>query len=912
MHDRPTPAWLRRATCFACLGFTLAGVRTAPAASVTALQADQFVGTTGVATHWRLTASNYGQFAQMSDKLADLGLRFTRDTGSDPAFTAKLQKLGSAGVKTILIVNPPSGTKPNATYWGNPPNYAINDYVRLVGPNVIKFVEMNNELDSTGQQALNYWHSLSEPISNVPTSPYYFPLYLQAATADAWTQLSFDSDPAIAVMPLIGPSLIYDDSYDAVGNLGANIEFSNVHHYYVGWHPEVTNDKGIDDVIATQSHVQSPVDGYIATEGGDSTASIQYAWPLTAHGRYIPRYYLSHFIKGFAVTCAYELADAGLDPLNKEQNFGLLKNDLSEKPGYAALKNVLSVLKDPGVAFTPGSLNYTLSGSTTNVWSVLFQKRNGDFYFCFWLGVECYNPSTGANVTVPSQAVTLNVPASIVSAKTFTLDDTGAMTSAAATISGGNISLSATDRVTIVRLSTVGGGRAASTPTGLRVTPDNNQVVLKWAPTFEATSYKVKRSTNNPAGPFNVIQSNLTTTTYTDSTATNGTKYHYVVSAMAPGGESANSFERCAVPTIPVIKDNADGSGITITGSWTASTATAGYYGTNFLHDGNTGGVGGKSVRFSPTLASAGHYDVCLRWTTSGNRATNAPIDINHSGGTATLSLNQQVNNGTWMLLGTFHFNAGSAGNLTVRNDGANGYVVADAVKFVLTIPPAPVGVTGTPGNQQSVLAWSAVPGATGYNVKRATTSGGPQTVLVTNQAGTSYTNTSLVNGTAYYYAIAAVNSGGESIDSAEVRVVPTTPTITIDNTAGSGVTITGAWTASAATPGYYGTNYLHDSNTGGTGGKSVRFTPTIVEAGNYSVYARWTSDPNRASNAPVDVVHAGVTSTLSVNQDINGGAWVLLGVYNFNVGTAGNVKVRNDGANGYVIADAVQFVRKY
>ncbi len=129
---------------------------------------------------------------------------------------------------------------------------------------------------------------------------------------------------------------------------------------------------------------------------------------------------------------------------------------------------------------------------------------------------------------------------------------------------------------------------------------------------------------------------------------------------------------------------------------------------------------------------------------------------------------------------------------------------------------------------------------------------------------------------------------------------------ITIDNTDATRVTLTGTWSTSATNAGYYGTNYLHDGNTGG--GKSVRYTPDLA-AGDYEVFVRWTANINRADNVPVDVVHAGGTSSFTVNQELNNGTWVSLGTFTFNPGTGGSVLISNTGANGYVVADAVRFV---
>ncbi len=130
------------------------------------------------------------------------------------------------------------------------------------------------------------------------------------------------------------------------------------------------------------------------------------------------------------------------------------------------------------------------------------------------------------------------------------------------------------------------------------------------------------------------------------------------------------------------ILDDTAATGVIRTGTWTSSTSTSGYYGTDYLHDGDTG-QGTKSVRFSPTLPKAGIYEVDLHWTQDPNRATNVPVDINYSGGTTTVTVNEQQNGGVWVALGAFNFAAGSTGNVLIRTTGANGYVVADAVRFI-------------------------------------------------------------------------------------------------------------------------------------------------------------------------------------------------------------------------------------
>jgi hypothetical protein len=132
--------------------------------------------------------------------------------------------------------------------------------------------------------------------------------------------------------------------------------------------------------------------------------------------------------------------------------------------------------------------------------------------------------------------------------------------------------------------------------------------------------------------------------------------------------------------------------------------------------------------------------------------------------------------------------------------------------------------------------------------------------------------------------------------------------TIIVDNGDATGITRVGGWKISTARTDHYGADYWQDDNTG-KGTKSVTFTPTIPAAGNYAVYMMWSAYPNRATNVPVDITSASGTTTVTVNEQQDGGTWNLLGTYAFGSGTSGDVRIRTDATNGYVIADAVKFV---
>ncbi|KZE72803.1 cellobiohydrolase [Paenibacillus elgii] len=89
------------------------------------------------------------------------------------------------------------------------------------------------------------------------------------------------------------------------------------------------------------------------------------------------------------------------------------------------------------------------------------------------------------------------------------------------------------------------------------------------------------------------------------------------------------------------------------------------------------------------------------------------------------------------------------------------------------TVPATPSGLKAVAGNAQVILNWAASSGATSYNVKRATRSGGPYTTVATGVTATNYTDTGLNNGATYYFVVSALNRWGESANSVQVDAAP-------------------------------------------------------------------------------------------------------------------------------------------
>lgn len=154
-----------------------------------------------------------------------------------------------------------------------------------------------------------------------------------------------------------------------------------------------------------------------------------------------------------------------------------------------------------------------------------------------------------------------------------------------------------------------------------------------------------------------------------------------------------------------------------------------------------------------------------------------------------------------------------------LRETGATGDYFTLIKGGAVTPPPAPTGLTATPGNGQVILNWSVASGATSYNVHRATVSGGPYTTIATGVTATTFTNPGLNNGTTYYFVVSASNSGGEGPNSTQVSATPQAPAAPNAPTAltatGGKNKITLRWTQSTSANLQYNRVYRSDTSGG-------------------------------------------------------------------------------------------------
>jgi fibronectin type 3 domain-containing protein len=113
---------------------------------------------------------------------------------------------------------------------------------------------------------------------------------------------------------------------------------------------------------------------------------------------------------------------------------------------------------------------------------------------------------------------------------------------------------------------------------------------------------------------------------------------------------------------------------------------------------------------------------------------------------------------------------------LTASSAGLTSTNITITEAASLPAPAAPVGLVALAGSGQVAVSWDVVPGAVTYNVKRATSSGGPYNVIAANTGAIGFTDTTVNNTITYYYVVTAVNASGESVNSIEVNATPRLP----------------------------------------------------------------------------------------------------------------------------------------
>ncbi len=337
-----------------------------------ARRADDFVNSIGVNVHLGYTDTPYGDHRRIEDKLRELGVRYVRDGAAQgrPAVYEAMRGLASCGIGVNLIVGDPLRRFGSGT---------LEQQLALIKKELrgaVVSLEAPNEFDNQGYD--NWLPVIRD---------YQRRLYESAK-----------SDPVLERLPVVGPSFVDWANQRRLGDISRWLDQGNMHSYPSGREPDLDShlreQLGAAEVSSGSKPVEATETGYhnavnVPASFGHRPASEK------AAGVYMPRLYLDYFRRGIVRTFAYELIDEHPDPghVNSESSFGLLRNDLSEKPAFVSLKRLIALLRDPGPSFKPGRLRYTISGPSSDLRRLLLEKRDGSFYLALWQADSVWDPA---------------------------------------------------------------------------------------------------------------------------------------------------------------------------------------------------------------------------------------------------------------------------------------------------------------------------------------------------------------------------------------------------------------------------------------------------------------------------------------------------------------------------------------
>jgi fibronectin type 3 domain-containing protein len=343
-------------------------------------------------------------------------------------------------------------------------------------------------------------------------------------------------------------------------------------------------------------------------------------------------------------------------------------------------------------------------------------------------------------------------------------------------------------------------------PTGLTAVANitGTDLTLGWAPVGGATGYNLYMA-GTSGGPYGApVVNTSATNSILISGLTPGTTYYFVVSALIGTMESSISAEISAIPNVQPAAPLTTTAALSVSVAWTAVPGATTY-------DVERSSSGGGFISMTTGLAATSYVDNSVLFgypyvyryrphfagnpfsvvslpsipVTPGSQPE-APLglhaeapnnsSVNLSWITTLNIISYRIYRGTasggpYTLLTTLGPAATTYTDGTVVAGTTYYYVIVSVNASAVESPysneqgvrlvNAPTGLTAVNAPNVINLSWTAAPGATGYVVRRGTQTGGAYGLLAANNATTTFTDSNIENGFAYYYVVDAIFAGG-------------------------------------------------------------------------------------------------------------------------------------------------------
>ena len=218
------------------------------------------------------------------------------------------------------------------------------------------------------------------------------------------------NDPALKAIPLLAPTIWRREveDYRAIVPLGRFCDHGNLHLYSGGRRPsrfgsegkEASIDRAIDD-----AQLVAPDKRICITETGFRTAgSRSTAWDLPPEvvAKYTLRNIAEMFLRRRDVAWMniYTLMD-----YSTGSDYGLLDAELTPRPVYFALRNLIRIAADPGQAITVDDrIPFRLHADSPQLRSLALHKHDGRRLLLLWHDADSYDRRTRKPVRITPQA----------------------------------------------------------------------------------------------------------------------------------------------------------------------------------------------------------------------------------------------------------------------------------------------------------------------------------------------------------------------------------------------------------------------------------------------------------------------------------------------------------------------------
>ncbi len=408
-----------------------------------ARRATSFVDSIGVNTHVNYDDTPYGDFeGLLKPSLLYLGVRHIRDGLADDDFMLNpYRDLLSYGIRVTGLV--PYETE------------SMEVLITMIKTqrDILEAVEGPNETDIFTQFS---YRGQGFPEGTIAFMKDFYP--------------AIKNDSRLRSLPVLQTTLAFPgfeigDSIraDVLGDLSAYADYGNSHNYFS--FGEVPSSRIKDDHLPLNSRItpgkpmMSSEGGYYLGEGdgykGTWEDGLSAPFSEDVHGRYMLRYVLEQYRLGYQRSFIYELLDID------ESQWGLFRADGTPRPAAYGLRSTLKLLGEGSwdntakrwvvPSFTPGSLNYSLSGAPASVHSLLLQKSNGKFYLILWNEVKNWDSVRGKPVFPVNVSGTLKINQAVRQLRTFLPLTSG--TAATATVDLNTLELSIPDQPLMIEIT---------------------------------------------------------------------------------------------------------------------------------------------------------------------------------------------------------------------------------------------------------------------------------------------------------------------------------------------------------------------------------------------------------------------------------------------------------------------------